>query len=424
MSGRAMAPARPAVSGAWAPWTDKKGRFDRLRAAVFTLLLLPGLWLAFRWGVPGLGARPLKTAIHSTGYWALWLLVASLVVTPFKAITCQPGVAVIRRMVGIAALSYALIHLTLWLTDENWHLVSAASEIVLRFYLTIGAAVLAVLITLGVTSTDGMAKRLGTKWKTLHKTVYAAAALAMVHYYLQSKADVSQAVIASGALAWLLLWRALPPGRDRTVVPMLGLAAAAGLCALSFEFFWYRFGTHLDAYRVLRSEADVTYGLHPAALVFAFGLIAAAAVMLRQLAPKFGPGPTLTVLIYASAALWSPAASAAFGLGIDDPPELNPALTIATAAVVFALLGLARHRAREQWWRHGIDALLAACSLFPLLLSGDGADRPVIIGLAALLIAVGLALTSRLWPLSRLRAAGTLPLLAWLTFEAVGFLSL
>ena len=67
-----LARPRPHPVAEWAPWTDRRGRLDPLRAAVFTLMLLPAAWLAVRWTLDMLGARPLHAAIHSTGYWASW----------------------------------------------------------------------------------------------------------------------------------------------------------------------------------------------------------------------------------------------------------------------------------------------------------------------------------------------------------------
>ena len=74
---------------AYAPWTDKKGRLHPLRAAVFALLLAPGALLAFNWLTVGLGARPVNVAIHSTGYWSVWILLASLLISPLKALTAE-----------------------------------------------------------------------------------------------------------------------------------------------------------------------------------------------------------------------------------------------------------------------------------------------------------------------------------------------
>ena len=178
------------------PWTDKKGRPHLLRSVIFVLLLLPGVVLAVRWGVWGLGTRPLKVAIHSTGYWAVWLLLGSLLVSPLRALTGNMQWPVVRRMVGIAALAYATIHLGLYMADEDWKLLHIGSEIISRFYLTIGAVALLGLAVLGATSTDRIVRALGGRWKQLHRLVYGIAVLTAVHYTLQSKADVSQALIA------------------------------------------------------------------------------------------------------------------------------------------------------------------------------------------------------------------------------------
>ena len=94
--------------------------------------------------------------------------------------------------------------------DHNYRLGFAASEIALRFYLTIGFTVLLGLVVLGVTSTDGWARRLGRRWKRLHRVIYVLGAIALLHYFIQSKSNVSEPAFFSGLFVWLLLWRALP----------------------------------------------------------------------------------------------------------------------------------------------------------------------------------------------------------------------
>ena len=224
----------------WAPWTDRRGRLHPLRAGVFTLLLLPLAWLALRWAGDALGARPLNAAIHATGYWAAWVFLISLLVSPAKALLGMPNLVVVRRMIGVGALCYAALHLLLYVADQNWRLGAAATEILVRFYLTIGFVTLLGVTALGVTSTDGWVKRLGRNWKRLHKLAYGFAALALLHFFLQSKADVSQATVAAGVFAWAMLWRVLPAGRDRGPLALIGLALAAGVMALAFEYAWYR----------------------------------------------------------------------------------------------------------------------------------------------------------------------------------------
>ena len=399
------------------PWTDKKGRTHALRSVIFGLLLLPGLVLAVRWGVWGLGTRPLKVAIHSTGYWAVWLLLGSLVVTPMKALTGNMQWPVVRRMVGVAALSYALIHLSLYMADENWRLLHIGAEIVSRFYLTIGAVALLGLIVLGITSTDWMVRRLGAKWKQLHRVVYAIAVLTAVHYVLQSKADVSQALIASGVFTWLMLWRRLPAGRDRTVLPLLALAPAAALVTLAAEFLWFRFGTNIDVWKVMRLEADVQYGLHPAALVLALGLLVAGAVEVWRLAKTdLGGTVAFTVLIYAAGAFVNDLGGFLFGLSPYDDQAPRLPLNLAAAAV-FALMGLARYRLRTAGQRRMLDVLWACAALYPLL-ALQTEDHSLLAAAAAVVVTGTLIASGRAWPISRTAAVLLLPLGAWIAYEA------
>ncbi len=406
---------------AWAPWTDRRGRLHPLRAGVFTLLLLPAAWLALRWAGDALGARPLHAAIHSTGYWAAWVFLASLLVSPAKALLGMPNLVVVRRMIGVGALCYAALHLLLYVADQNWRLGAAATEILVRFYLTIGFVTLLGVTALGLTSTDGWVKRLGRNWKRLHKLAYGFAALALLHFFLQSKADVSQATVAAGVFAWAMLWRVLPAGRDRGSLALIFLALAAGAMALAFEYAWYRFGTHVDPLRVLRGEADVSFGLHPAGLVFALGLLAAGLLELRALEQtRFGGGFGYIMLVYLLGALAGGAAGLAMGWSLDDiMPDGYPTLPLDAAwFVLFALLGIARWQLRENWQRHLIDALWAATALAPVLALGTD-SREVVLASAAVLGAAALLLTGRLWPISPGAAVLVLPLAALATYQAI-----
>lgn len=366
--GAASRAAQKAAPASWllhAPWTDKKGRLHPLRTLVLVLLALPAVVLVSTWLTTGLGARPIRTAIHSTGYWSVWFLLASLAVTPWKALSGDPGVAVVRRMVGIASLAYALGHLVLYMADENWRLLHIGQEIVLRVYLLIGAVALAGLCVLGATSTDAAIRRMGKRWKSLHKLAYGIAVLTAVHFVLQSKADVSQAIVASGVFAWLMLWRQLPAGPDRSPPVLAGLAVAASLAAAATEFLWYRFGTKIDPVRVLWAELDVSWGLRPAALVLAIGLLVAALVALKRVAEgPWGVRAGFTAAVFALGAVADDALSWAFGLFAADPAWMA---TLA-AAPALALLGWVRHRMGEGWMRRGVDGLWLASIAAPLLL--------------------------------------------------------
>ena len=408
----------------WAPWTDRRGRLHPLRATVFTMLLLPAAWLALRWAADALGARPLNAAIHSTGYWAAWIFLISLLVSPAKALLGMPNLVVVRRMIGVGALCYALVHLVLYITNQNWRLGVVATEILVRVYLTIGFVVLLGLAVLGWTSTDYWVKRLGRDWKRLHKLAYGFAALALLHFFLQSKVDVSNATVAAGVFAWAMIWRVLPAGRDRGPVAMVGLALAAALMALIFEYVWYRFGTHVDPLRVIRGELDVSYGLRPADLVLALGLLVAALLEVRALAQtRFGASAGYTMLVYSLAALAGDFAGPAMGWSLDEvlPEGVSvPALNVAWF-LLFALLGLARYWLRNGWQRHLVDALWAGLALSPVLAMATE-SRQVGLACAAILAAGALLLTGRLWPVSRRAAILVVPLAALAAYQAITLL--
>lgn len=287
----------------FALWRDRGGRFSRLRAAVLVLLVLPaflvagGLLMAGSGdgpagavALPGIGgdARPINDAIHETGRWALRLLLVTLAVTPFAYILARPRIVGVRRMLGVGACLYAVIHLTLYAIDLHFDLVRLASEIVLRFYLTIGFVALAAMVALAATSTDGMIRRLGRRWKTLHRLIYPLTALALLHAFIQSKIDVSEAVVMTGCFLWLIAWRVLDRLRwpVRRALPLALLAVAAALASAGVEALWYALATGVDPLRVAAANLDLGLFPRPAAVVLMIGLaVAIAAAVAARVAP-------------------------------------------------------------------------------------------------------------------------------------------
>ncbi len=217
------------------PWLDRAGRLSGLKLAVFLLCLAPGLWLAARWLTIGLGAKPLTFAIHDTGDWAVRFLLLSLLVTPLRTLANWPKLIAVRRMVGVTALAYVLVHLGLYIAEQGYDLIKVASEIALRFYLTIGFIALLGLAALGVTSTDAMIRRLGSaRWNRLHALTYTLTALALVHFFLQRRLDVSEPVIMAGLFAWLMGYRLLARRKLAESLPaLMALALATWLGALA-----------------------------------------------------------------------------------------------------------------------------------------------------------------------------------------------
>ncbi|WP_119392230.1 sulfite oxidase heme-binding subunit YedZ [Taklimakanibacter lacteus] len=258
------------------PWTDRAGRFSFLKTTVFVLVLLPALYYAVKLGQNDLGPLPYKEALHRIGDWTVRFLVVTLALTPLQRILMWPKLAVIRRMLGVTAFTYALIHFSLYVVNEKLDLVFVATEIVKRVYLTIGFTALIGLSLLAATSTDAALRKLGRNWKRLHMIVYGIAVLALLHYFMQSKIDVSQATLWSGFFLLLMIYRLAVKWRlALTPLTLAGCAVAAGLATALIEFAWYGIATGVDPVRVLKANLAFAYGLRPAWIVLIVGLIAA-----------------------------------------------------------------------------------------------------------------------------------------------------
>jgi sulfoxide reductase heme-binding subunit YedZ len=256
------------------PWRDRRGKFLPFKTIILASLFVPGALYAFWLATDQLGARPVMEVIHGTGLWAIRLFLIALSVTPFARALDWPRLLLVRRTIGVAAACYAVAHLFLYVVDQNFKLLTVVSEIALRFYLTIGFITLLVLLALAITSTDTWVKKLGRNWKRLHRLAYPFAAVALLHFYIQSKLNVSQPVFVSGLFVWLMAWRALPEiwRRDQriTVIAALygGLAIVSSLATAGLEFAWYGLTTKVDPWRVIAANESIARGLRPAHWVF------------------------------------------------------------------------------------------------------------------------------------------------------------
>lgn len=272
------------------PWRDRRGRFLPLKATVLALLFVPGVLYGYWLATGALGGRPVMEAIHGTGLWAIRLLMVSLAISPLARALEWPGLLLVRRNVGVAAACYAVAHLCLYVVDQNFMLVTVVSEIALRFYLTIGFAALLVMLALAVTSTDGWTKTLGPNWKRLHRLAYPLGAVTLLHYYIQSKVNVSEPVFVSGLFIWLMTWRAVPEewrrrkGIGFTAALFGGLALVSGLVTAGLEFAWYGLATKINPLRVLYANETITHGLRPAHWVFVVAASLAVVFVIRRLA--------------------------------------------------------------------------------------------------------------------------------------------
>ena len=261
---------------------DRRGRFSPMRAIMLTVLCAPMLQVAFLAVTGGLGGRPVMEATHRTGDWAVYFLLLSLGVTPLRAALDWQRILPLRRMIGVAAACYAGVHVLIYCYDQKWNMLTVATEIVLRFYLTIGFVTVLGLLVLAVTSTDGMIQRLGRRWKKLHRLVYPLAVLALFHYYLQSKADVSAAVFVSGLFFWEMLWRVTPRAARLNWWPLPVLAVLAAMVTAVVEFAWYGLATKINPMQVIAANLDLSYGPRPAILVLFAGVVLALVCGLRR----------------------------------------------------------------------------------------------------------------------------------------------
>jgi len=265
------------------PWRDRHGRFLPLKATMLAAAFIPGAVLAWWWANGMLGGRPVTEVIHGTGDWAIRTLLISLAITPAARVLDWPRLLLVRRIVGLTALAYAVAHLTLYVVDQKYRLGVVVSEIALRFYLTIGFVVLLGLGLLGATSTDSWVQRLGRRWKVLHRSIYLLGTLALLHYFIQAKSNVSEPVFFSGLFVWLLAWRALPMAWQRSLFAQLALTAVAALAAAGIEFAWYGLTTGIDPWRVLAASESLRFGLRPAHQVALAGLAVVVLAGLRRI---------------------------------------------------------------------------------------------------------------------------------------------
>lgn len=280
------------------PWLDRAGRLSWLKLVLFLACLAPACELALAYRLDALGAKPITALIHGTGEWAIRFLLASLAITPLRRIADWPKLILVRRMLGVTAMAYALAHLALYVVDQNFDLAKVVSEIALRIYLTIGFVALAGLIALGATSTDAAIRNLGPNWHRLHRLVYTITVLGLVHYFLQAKIDVSAPVFWTGVFLLLMGWRIMRKFRvPERPWALLLLAAAAALLTAGLEAAWYGLASGVPASLVLAANLDFSGPIRPAWWVLAVGLALPVMALVRSsgIAPRLrGAAPRLS----------------------------------------------------------------------------------------------------------------------------------
>ena len=177
-----------------------------IKALVFVLALLPFVRIAalVAMGVP---VEPVEFITHGSGDWALYLLCATLTVTPLRRFTGWNWLIRLRRMLGLYTFFYALLHFTtfFWF-DHNFDLGAMWRDVLKRPFITVGFIAFVLLIPLAATSTQAMIRRLGRNWARLHRLIYPIAALAILHYWWMKagKHNFEQPIIWGCVVAVLL----------------------------------------------------------------------------------------------------------------------------------------------------------------------------------------------------------------------------
>ena len=186
-----------------------------VKAAVFLLALVPlgrlatGAFLYPEW----LGANPAEFITRATGDWVLRMLLVTLAVTPLRRLSGWNWLLRLRRMLGLFAFFYAVVHFSSYIAfDHVFDVQVILRDIVKRPFITVGFLSLLLMLPLAVTSANAMVRKLGAKrWIALHRLVYLIAPLAVLHFWWMVKRDLTEpiiyAIVLAGLLGARLVWR-------------------------------------------------------------------------------------------------------------------------------------------------------------------------------------------------------------------------
>jgi sulfoxide reductase heme-binding subunit YedZ len=176
-----------------------------IKPALFIVCLIPLAQLAYGFYTDDLTANPIEYITRFTGSWALIILITSLAVTPSRKIFGWNALIRYRRMLGLFAFFYAVLHFLIYMVlDHFFDFQAIAKDIYKRPYVTAGFTSFVLMVPLALTSTAAMIRRLGKRWQQLHRLAYIASAAGVLHFYWLVKSDIRRPVQYGAVLALLL----------------------------------------------------------------------------------------------------------------------------------------------------------------------------------------------------------------------------
>jgi methionine sulfoxide reductase heme-binding subunit len=202
---------REGVRGPLTPSRARRAANHLPRAGLFLLCLIPAALMVSDALTGDLAAEPIKDLTHRTGTWGITFLTATLAVTPLRRLTGWNRLQSYRRMLGLFAFFYLVLHFGVYLALDqffDWHTI--VTDVAKRPYITVGFAGLLLLAALALTSTRGWIRRLGKRWVGLHALVYVVALAGVVHFTWSQKADVSRPRRYGAVIVLLLAARLVP----------------------------------------------------------------------------------------------------------------------------------------------------------------------------------------------------------------------
>ena len=182
-------------------------RIPIIKPIIFLLCLLPlmrGMWFV----LSGEAVNPVEFALRSSGTWVLIGLLLTIAMTPLRKISGWSQLLRYRRMLGLFVFFYAAVHVLIWLVlDRELSAANVLKDIVKRPFITVGFTAFVILLAMAITSTQGWMRRLKRNWMRLHKLIYLAAPLGVLHYLWLVKKDITEPVLFAIVLSVLILLR-------------------------------------------------------------------------------------------------------------------------------------------------------------------------------------------------------------------------